>query len=195
MNWLAHVFLSEPQIEFRLGNLLSDIVRGDARAAVSVEFLRGAQRHHAIDRFTDAHPVVRRSRTRIDSVPRRFSGVLVDIFYDHLLSQTWERYSAVPLGAFTQAFYADARASSVVLPRPAQVALDRIVRYDLLGSYTDIEGVTQALRGVSLRLARRWHRDFALEAGVTDLIAHHDAFATDFADFFPELLAHIESLG
>lgn len=195
MNWLAHVFLSEPNIEFRLGNLLSDIVRGEARAAVSAEFLRGAQRHHAIDAFTDSHPVVRRSRARIERVPRRFSGVLVDIFYDHLLSRAWGHYAAVPLNAFAGAFYADARASSIVLPRAAQLALDRIVRYDLLSSYVEIEGVTQALRGVSMRLARRWQRDFALEAGVADLVIHHDEFAADFAQFFPELRAHVASVG
>ena len=28
MNWLAHVFLSEPDVEFRLGNLLADLVYG-----------------------------------------------------------------------------------------------------------------------------------------------------------------------
>lgn len=195
MNWLAHAFLSEPNIEFRLGNLLSDIVRGDARAAVGAEFLRGAQRHHAIDAFTDAHPIVRRSRTRIVSVPRRFSGVLVDIFYDHLLTQAWERHATVPLTSFTAAFYADARASSVVLPSTAQRALDHIVRYDLLSSYGEFEGVRQALRGVSMRLARRWHREFALEAGVQDLIVDHAGFEDDFAQFFPELRAHVESLG
>ena len=195
MNWLAHVFLSEPNIEFRLGNLLSDIVRGEDRAAVGAEFLRGAQRHHAIDAFTDSHPVVRRSRGRIVSVPRRFGGVLVDIFYDHLLASTWERYAAVPLTTFTAAFYADARASSVVLPPPAQLALDRIVRYDLLSSYREMAGVRQALRGVSMRLAQRWQREFALEAGVADLVAHHDAFEHDFAEFFPELRAHVDSLG
>ena len=30
MNWLAHVFLSEPDIEYRLGNLLADIGYGIA---------------------------------------------------------------------------------------------------------------------------------------------------------------------
>lgn len=195
MNWLAHVFLSEPHIEFRLGNLLSDIVRGEARVAVSSEFLRGAQCHRAIDAFTDSHPVVRRSRARITSVPRRFSGVLVDIFYDHLLSRAWPRYAAVSLPTFTAAFYTDARASLIVLPRTAQRALDRIVQYDLLSSYGEIEGVTQALRGVSMRLARRWQREFALEAGVADLIAQHDEFTSDFAQFFPELCAHIGSVG
>ena len=95
MNWLAHVFLSEPNVEFRLGNLLADLVRGDARAAVSAEFARGAEQHKRIDAYTDAHPIVRRSRARIRTEYRRFSGVLVDVFYDYFLANDWSRYSNV----------------------------------------------------------------------------------------------------
>ena len=82
MNWLAHVFLSEQNLEFRLGNLLADIVRGEQRSGMSADFLRGVQCHQAIDSFTDSHPLVRRSRARIGAEQRRFSGVLVDVFYD-----------------------------------------------------------------------------------------------------------------
>lgn len=195
MNWLAHVFLSEPHVEFRLGNLLADIVRGEERAAMSTEFQRGARRHHAIDVFTDAHPIVHRSRHRVRKEYRRFSGVLVDIFYDHLLAADWHQYSRVPLAEFTSAFYADASHRQLELPKAAATSIDRIAHYDLLGSYAEIDGVEQALRGISMRLQRRWGRDFALQAGVADLLEHRDAFAEDFAQFFPELHAHATSVG
>ena len=42
VNWLAHVFLSEPNVEFQLGNLLADVVRGEQREAMSADFVRGA---------------------------------------------------------------------------------------------------------------------------------------------------------
>ncbi len=195
MNWLAHVFLSEPPIEFRLGNLLADIVRGEERAAMGETFLLGAQRHQAIDAFTDSHPIVRRSRQRVRKEFRRFSGVFVDIFYDHLLAAEWLRYADVPLTDFTRAFYADVQSSPLVLPDRAARSLEYIVRYDLLSSYVDVEGVTQALRGVSTRLQRRWGREFALHEGVSDLIAHRNEFAQDFAQFFPELRRQVASLG
>lgn len=195
MNWLAHVYLSEPHIDFRLGNLLADIVRGEERAALNTEFQRGAQRHHRIDVFTDAHPIVRRSRQRVCKEYRRFSGVLVDIFYDHLLAADWQRYADEPLPEFTNTFYADARHSDLRFPEPANTTLQRITRYDLLGSYVDVDGVTQALRGVSMRLQRRWGREFHLEAGVDDLVRHRDDFALDFAQFFPELREHAMSVG
>ena len=193
MNWLAHVFLSEDNIERRLGNLLADLVRGDAREAMSADFRAGALRHRAIDAYTDAHPVVRLSRTRIGARHRRFSGVLVDVFYDYLLASRWDRYSTASLDEFTTTFYAQAIASGIALPEEARRTLDRIIEHDLLGAYRRLEGVEQSLRRLSISLTRRWRRDFALHAAVADLRAHEDAFRHDFAEFFPQLQAHVAS--
>jgi acyl carrier protein phosphodiesterase len=194
VNWLAHVYLSEPNVEFRLGNLLADIVKGEQRAAMTAAFLRGVRCHHAIDSFTDAHPVVRRSRARIGAAQRRFSGVLVDVFYDFCLATGWERYCPVTLHAFTSAFYSDIRASTIALPEQAQAVTDRIVKHDLLGSYRRVEGVERSLRRISAYLSSRWHREFALEKGVADLLAQQDDFAADFADFFPALRTHVAAV-
>ena len=195
MNWLAHVFLSEPSVEFRLGNLLADIVKGQDREGMGTDFLRGIQGHQVIDSFTDSHPVVRRSRARVDSGQRRFSGVLVDVFYDYFLATNWERYSPVHLPVFTTDFYADISATPIALPQQAQATVDRMIRHDMLGAYTQIDAVEQSLRRLSMRLSARWHRPFMLEAGVADLRAHHDAFAADFAEFFPQLQVHVERSG
>jgi len=194
LNWLAHVFLSEPTVEFRLGNLLADLVRGDARSAMSAEFLRGARCHKAIDAFTDSHPVVHRSRGRISPSHRRFSGVLTDIFYDYCLASEWERYSPLPLDTFTSVFYAAAKRQPLDLPPDARSTLDRILEHDLLGQYRRIDGVENSLRRLSMYLARRWGRDFALATAVQDLVAHEAVFAADFAEFFPELRTHVAQL-
>lgn len=194
MNWLAHVFLSEPNVEFQLGNLLADVVRGPQRDAMSVNFLRGAACHKAIDAFTDAHPVVKRSRARIGSEHRRFSGVLIDVFYDYYLARNWERYSPIALDAYTAAFYASAQAHVIELPPDARTLLERIIRHDLLGSYARVDGVERALSRISTYLNSRWRKQFALDQGVRDLLAHEAAFAADFHEFFPVLQAHVAGL-
>lgn len=190
MNWLAHVFLSEPHIEHRLGNLLADLVRGAQREAMSAEFRRGADLHRAIDAYTDAHSIVRRSRARLSPQHRRFSGVLIDVFYDYLLASHWDQYSRESLAAFTQRFYAQARASELALPDAARSTLDRIIRRDLLGAYRSIEGVEESLRRLSLYLSRRWRRDFALQTSIADLRVHEAMLYEDFAEFFPTLQEH-----
>jgi acyl carrier protein phosphodiesterase len=191
VNWLAHVFLSEANVEFRLGNLLADVVRGAQREAMSADFVRGAACHKAIDAFTDAHPVVKRSRARIGSEHRRFSGVLVDVFYDYCLANDWERYSPIALDAYTAAFYASVQARTIELPAPARTMLERIIRYDLLGSYARVEGVERALHRISTYLESRWHKQFKLDRGARDLVTQEAAFAADFREFFPSLQAHV----
>lgn len=195
MNWLAHVFLSEPHVEFQLGNLLADVVRGPQRAGMSAGFLRGAACHKAIDAFTDAHPVTKRSRARISAEHRRFSGVLVDVFYDYYLARDWQRYSSIPLEAFTSTFYAAAQAQRIQLPPDARTMLGRIIRHDSLGSYAHVEGVERALRRLSTYLDARWQKQFALDRSVRDLLAQDAEFAADFREFFPQLQAHVAELG
>lgn len=191
LNWLAHVFLSEPDVDFQLGNLLADVVRGPQREAMSPTFVRGAVCHKAIDAFTDAHPVVKRSRARIASEHRRFSGVLVDVFYDYYLARNWQQYCSITLAAYTSAFYANVAARRIELPPDARAMLDRIMRYDLLGSYARVEGVEHALRRISSYLTSRWKKPFALERATRDLIAHEAEFGADFHEFFPALRAHV----
>lgn len=194
MNWLAHVFLSEPTAEFRLGNLLADVVRGPQRDAMSANFIRGAACHKAIDAFTDAHPVVKRSRARISSEHRRFSGVLIDVFYDYFLARNWARYSSTALDVYTAAFYASVQPHVIELPSDARTMLERIVSHDLLGSYARVEGVERALRRISAYLNSRWQKQFALDQAVRDLIAHETGFQADFQEFFPTLQAHVAGL-
>ena len=190
MNWLAHVFLSEPTVQFRLGNLLADLVRGEDLAGMPEEFRRGAARHKAIDAFTDAHPIVRRSRARIEPPYRRFSAVLVDIFYDYCLATQWDVYEPTPLDRFTAEFYTAVRGQPLTLPETAATTLDRILTHDLLGQYARIEGVAGSLRRVSAYLSRRWRREFQLEKSAQILIEHEAEFLEDFAEFFPQLEAH-----
>ena len=70
MNWLAHTFLSEPNVQFQLGNLLADLVRGPQREQMGADFRRGADCHKIIDAFTDSHPLVRRSRAQVPARTR-----------------------------------------------------------------------------------------------------------------------------
>jgi acyl carrier protein phosphodiesterase len=73
MNWLAHLHLSEPNPEFRLGNLLADIATKQSLASLPAAFQRGITQHRRIDAFTDSHPLagVSRALQRIGSRLRR----------------------------------------------------------------------------------------------------------------------------
>jgi hypothetical protein len=89
MNWLAHLFLSDPEPACRIGNLLPDFLSANVLAGLPAAFQRGIAQHRRIDAYTDAHPVFRRSVQRFAPPFRRYGGVLVDIFYDHFLARDW----------------------------------------------------------------------------------------------------------
>jgi acyl carrier protein phosphodiesterase len=194
VNWLAHLYLSEPAIEFRLGNLLADLVTAEETAGLGEDFCRGVRRHRAIDAFTDAHPVVRQSRARLNGAHRRFAGILVDVFYDHLLAAGWDRHSDELLESFTAGFHTEARASSLALPPLAARVLQRMIAEDRLASYAGIEGVYAALQRLSEHLSERLGRPCVLAEGMPQLLAHREALAADFHQFFPELKSHVAGL-
>lgn len=195
MNWLAHAFLSETDIEFRLGNLLADLVKGRDRVGMSEGFLRGVRCHQKIDAFTDYHPVVERSRARISDEYRRFAGILVDVFYDHFLALDWARFSPEPLEAFTSRLYAEVREYMSLLPQEAREAVERMRSHDVLGAYRRLEGIEAALRRVSIRLEARIGKAFELDKAVSELRANFGPLGEDFAEFFPQLRAYVEVPG
>ncbi len=191
MNWLAHALLSEDSVEFRLGNVLADLVKGRQRKTMSHEFLRGVKHHQKIDAFTDTHPVVIRSQSRISDPYRRFSGILVDIFYDHFLANTWEQHCPSLLSDFTAVLYLQMQHYPVKFTDETQHAIDRMIADDRLGSYQQVEGIGDTLLRVSNRIYERTGREFELQKAVDELTANYDALADDFAQFFPELKRYV----
>jgi acyl carrier protein phosphodiesterase len=193
MNWLAHALLSPADPEIRLGNLLADFIKGRDRQHVSERFASGLRLHSLIDRFTDSHPLVHRSIARLDGAFPLVGGILIDIFYDHLLARTWEQHHPESLDAFAQGVYADLTRYTVRLPDEASEAVAWMIREDRLGSYRRIEGIEIALRNVSRRLSARTGRVFHLEHALPALVERIDDYQADFDAFFPELRAAAET--
>jgi hypothetical protein len=47
----------------------------------------------SLNKWTDSHPIVKISKKRIDKEYSKFAGILIDVFYHHLLAKNWEIYS------------------------------------------------------------------------------------------------------
>ena len=187
MNWLAHLYLSEPTPAFRLGNLLPDLVSVSVLAALPPEFQPGIRRHRQIDAFTDAHPVFRQSIQRLGPSFRRYGGVLIDMFYDHILAREWDSLAAQPLPAFAAEVYASLDADCPALPAEALHRLESMRTTDWLCSYREIAGITEALT----RIGRRLRRPVELAPAVAILEGDYQLFLGDFREFFPQLIAHV----
>ncbi len=66
---------------------------------------KGILLHRGIDTFTDAHPIVHQSTARLHKNYSHYSGVIVDILYDHFLAKNWSKYSDEPLDKYVRDFY------------------------------------------------------------------------------------------
>ncbi len=188
MNWLAHLYLSEPDARFRVGNLLPDLASAARLAHLPEPFQRGIRRHRAIDRFTDAHPRVKTCIRRFPAPYRRFGGILTDVYFDHFLARDWRRYSSTHLPDFIGEFYREMEPCLAEIPSEAGWPLRRMREEDWLGSYHRKTGVEDILR----RISRRLRRPFDLSGSLPIFEEHESAFLEDFEAFFPELSAHVD---
>lgn len=168
-----------------LGNLLGDFVRKGGEHCYSQAVQRGILLHRRIDGFTDAHPVFRRSRRRVRAPLRRYGGIAVDLFYDHILAATFSDYHDVTLEQFAQRTYRLLEAHRASLPPRLQTIMPAMIGQNWLVSYRGIVGIERALSGISGRLSR----PNELAATVEELRHYYDDFAADFREFFPEVAA------
>ena len=188
MNYLAHLYLAGDDAEALLGSLMGDFVKGRVDPARPPALHHAILQHRRIDSFTDAHPLVKRSKQRIRPEFRRYAGILVDVFYDHFLATQWDWYTEVPLDEFAQTVYEQVDRHLPALPPRMQQSMRYMLANDLLRSYRTVDGIGQALRGIETRL----RRPSRLGEAVSELEIAYPALRGDFTEFFPQLITFVD---
>ncbi|MFZ6744923.1 ACP phosphodiesterase [Undibacterium sp. JH2W] len=189
MNYLAHIYLAQHSDHAMLGALLGDFVKLKDTVLYHPEIQADIQMHRLVDSYTDSHPIVLQAKALFQDQHRRYSGILLDIFYDHVLSQHWPQDSPAPRQELIQGFYAALQAQSkIILPDNLQAALPRMLSQDWLGSYHEFDGVRIAVERTSQRLSKNGD---LLRAGLDDLQSNYDALSKGFQEFFPELRQYV----
>lgn len=187
MNYLVHFLLAGDDDELRLGGLLGDFVKGrvngPAHRGLSHRQRVGVQLHRTIDAFSDRHPSVDRSKRLLRPEYGRLSGVIVDVFYDHVLARRWSEHHPQPLAAYAQDVYRTLRTNAHRMPAGVRPLIAAMSHGDWLMGYSRLEGIDRALRGMAAR--RPAAAGIATAARV--LSAHFDRFSEDFDEFLPEL--------
>ncbi|MFO0851190.1 MAG: ACP phosphodiesterase [Gemmataceae bacterium] len=186
MNLLAHALLAGEDPDAVVGNLIADFIRPADLDSLPPGVRRGVLLHRHIDGFTDRHPVVQRSIARIGGRWGWFSGILIDVYYDHILAAGWDRFHDQPLRAFVDGVHEVLTAQLADVPADAGQILRGFVAADRLASYASADGITDALARLSDRIAARLpKRAVRLEEAVPDLLGSHQELAEDFETFFP----------
>lgn len=190
MNYLAHLYLADDSPESLIGNLIGDFLKGTTVDSYSESIRKGIQLHKQVDRYTDLHDIVRKSKQLISPINKRYAGIIVDVFYDHFLAKNWSDYSSVPLNSFTSNVYQVLQDNYEILPDSLKRVAPTLIAENRLMSYVKISGMSAALKRISERLKR----ENSLENAVEDLRANYERFEADFGKFFPDLTDYVHTL-
>ena len=185
MNFLAHLYLAGEGDDFRLGGLMGDFIKGPLPGLLPPGLAAGVRLHRSIDSFADGHDAFQRSRHRVGPERRRYSGILVDMFYDHFLACHWSRFHAQPLEAYASTVYGLLQARESALPDTMVPMVRAMAAGDWLTSYRDA-------RQVDLALARMGQRRLPppnpLAGALAVLAADYAGFEADFLAFLPDAM-------
>jgi len=200
VNLLAHALVAYatlPDTEGQecAGSLMADYFTGQSLDDYPAGVRAGIEQHRAVDAFTDGHPAFASCRRAISEAgaPRFTSGILADVFWDHVLASDWETHGAPLCGLGLESF------CSVVYERLGRAkawhspgfarAYPWLVGGSWLSSYARLDGIGRTLAGISSRMSGH----VRLEECVAILRRLDAPLRAGFSAFWPELLASYRS--
>lgn len=189
MNFLAHIYLSGENPELTIGNFIADSVKGKAYLQYPNEVQKGITLHRKIDSYTDSHPIVKKSVSRLFPKYGHYSTVIVDILYDHFLAANWKEYSDTPLEEYISGFYTLLQEYYEILPKKIQNFMPYMIKDNWLLSYASIQGIGTILYQMNQRTKNRSKMNFA----VIELEEYYTDFGKEFQSFFEELELYVKN--
>lgn len=188
MNFLAHIFLSGDNDFLKIGNFMADGIHGKNFDAFPAEVQKGIRLHREIDSFTDFHPIFRQSKHRLHERYGHYSGVIIDIFYDHFLAKNFSTYSTEPLASFASNFYELLESNFAMLTPRFQMMFPVLKEENWLVLYATIPGIGHILYNMDRRTRLASKMQFSVE----ELTLFYEEFETEFTLFFEEMQAFVK---
>jgi acyl carrier protein phosphodiesterase len=182
MNFLAHFHLAWPSSDLIAGGLEGDYFKGPVNAETAPVLARGIQLHRTIDAYTDAHPVVVEVRRQFPAHLRRYSGILIDLAFDHYLTLHWSQFSALPLADFNAVVYQVLQSNESQLSPGSAKMMNRLLEYDILNRYHRWHTVT----ATAARIGQRFRRGNPF-LNLEQLDSMKTTLERAFIEFYPQL--------
>ena len=189
MNYLAHLYLAQPNADSYFGNLLGDFGGKAHINGLAKPIGLGLKNHYLVDKFTDNHSEVKNAKLLFSAKRRRCSGIALDVLFDHFLIIHWSKFHDVPFIEFKTACYRLLKQNLALMPKQMQYVVTRITQDDWFKTYESREGVGLALDNIARRI--RFENTFA--GSIEDINLHFDELESVFSRFFPELIKHVLS--
>jgi acyl carrier protein phosphodiesterase len=183
MNYLAHIHLSGTNDLLKIGNFMADSIKGNDYEKYAPEIKKGILLHRHIDSFTDSHPIYRRSKHRLHEKYGHYSGVIMDILYDHFLAKNWNKFSNEKLEDYANDFYQLLQDNYDILTERIKGMMPYMIARNWLVSYATIEGLEIILFQMDYKTKHRAN----MQEAVVELQDFYSEFESEFFLFFEEL--------
>jgi acyl carrier protein phosphodiesterase len=190
MNYLAHLLLSGSDEQTMVGNFIGDYVKGNTWNKFPENIKRGILMHRLIDSFTDAHPKFREAKTFFRDEFGLYSGIVIDLIYDHYLAKNWNKYSDLTLRTFAKRSHAVLLQNFMYLPVRVQSFLPFLIQHKRLESYASVNGIVQTLKIMSNYSSLPAKSDFVLETIQTN----NNYFEVNFSEFIDDLIKYTNEM-
>ncbi len=185
MNYLAHLYLSGDDEEILVGNFIGDDVKGNSLYRFPEKIRKGIILHRHIDSFTDGHPRFREAKKLVTAEYGLYSGIVTDLFYDHLLAVHWNVYSEYTLRTFTKRIHAVLLSHFFHLPGRVKSFLPFLIQNRRLESYASASGIRQSLEIMSRHTSLPEKSEKAVEILKRNLPFLEENFSVFMNDMIP----------
>ena len=190
LNYLAHIYLSGSNEEILVGNFIGDYVKGFELGKYAENVRKGIVLHRHIDSFTDTNLIVRQSKARITEKYHKYSGIIIDIFYDHFLISAWPLFSKQAIQQFVARVHDILNRYHDSLPDGVKLFLPAFIKYNWIQRYSTIEGLEDILHRMSARTTLPDETEFAIKV----LREDYKKFETEFAKVYYKEIASTHTI-
>ncbi|TDR25361.1 acyl carrier protein phosphodiesterase [Flavobacterium cheniae] len=184
MNYLAHIYLSGTNDLLKIGNFMADSIKGNYYEKFDSEIKKGILLHRHIDSFTDSHPIYRQSKHRLHEKYGHYSGVIMDILYDHFLAKNWSKFSDEKLDDYADNFYQLLQDNYDILTERIKGMMPYMIARNWFVSYATIAGLEMILFQMDYKTKHRAN----MQEAIVELQDFYTEFESEFFLFFEELI-------
>ncbi|GAA5214473.1 ACP phosphodiesterase [Corallincola platygyrae] len=175
--------------------MLGDFVKGRQWQALPHDEQVGVLLHRQVDTFTDQHACVLEARRKLTKTRFRYSGIAVDMIFDHLLAKHWGVYEQQALHQFSQRCYRALSAHRPHWPVKMRTVSQRMTEYDWLLSYAEQQTIDAALNNIARRMTRaQAQANQPFQHTYQEWQGQSADFETLFHQFYRDLIGQLPSL-
>ena len=183
------MFLTYGDKELTVGNYVADFIRNRDFVLFTDKIVEGIKLHRHIDHYTDNHPEVLKSTRILRDRHSKYAPVVIDVFYDYILAENWEKFTDVDMRSFADTIYVHLNEYSEDFPIHLQSITCRMIADDFLLQYGKKEGIQKTFK----RIGKRAKFKSNFETAFQDLEENFEEINEGFLKFFPDIIKEVNA--